>query len=184
MDRRAKKYYGEEIMVTIFPSAKIMHDYLIEFGDPVWIDDFVLIVAQRKIKIGNYVHVAAFTSITGDGELEIGDFCGLSYGTRILLNNDDFLGEFGLNNPTVPKWARGKIKGDLKTVFGKHVLTGPNCVFMPGITIGEGCAIGANSFVKKDCEPWGIYGGTPARRIKERRKDIILGIEKEMLSKK
>ena len=167
-------------MLKTFSFTKIVNPYLIEFGSPVWIDDFVLIVAQRKIKIGNYVHIAAYCSITGDGELEIGDFCGLSYGSKILLNNDDFLGEFGLNNPTVPEWARGKIKGKLKTLFGKHVLTGPNSVIMPGITKCEGCAFGANSFIKEDCEPWGIYGGTPARRLKERRKDIILGMEKRM----
>ena len=33
---------------------------------------------------------------------------------------------------------------------------------------GEGAVIGAGSFVNKDCEPWGIYVGSPARKIGER----------------
>jgi acetyltransferase-like isoleucine patch superfamily enzyme len=171
-------------MLTTFTQTKIVNQYLIEFGSPVWIDDFVLIVARKRIVIGDYVHIAAFTTITGDGELEIGDFCGISYGNRLLLNTDDFLGEHGLNNPTVPDVFRGKIRANVKTVFGKHVVTGPNCTFMPGIVVGEGCAIGANSFVKEDCAPWGIYGGVPAKRLKNRRRDVILDIEQKMRGSK
>ncbi len=39
-----------------------------------------------------------------------------------------------------------------------------------GTTHGEGCVIGAGSFVNKDCEPWGIYVGSPARKIATRPK--------------
>ena len=47
---------------------------------------------------------------------------------------------------------------------------GANCVIMPGVTIGEGALIGAGSFVNKDVEPWSIYVGTPARKIRDRQK--------------
>ena len=42
-------------------------------------------------------------------------------------------------------------------------------VIMP-VKIGEGAVIGANSFVNKDLDPWGIYVGSPAKKIGERKK--------------
>jgi|TARA_B100000315_G_scaffold229935_1_gene239901 virginiamycin A acetyltransferase len=37
-----------------------------------------------------------------------------------------------------------------------------------GIHIGHGCIIAEGSLIKKDCDPYGFYGGTPARLIKYR----------------
>lgn len=44
---------------------------------------------------------------------------------------------------------------------------GARSIILPGVTIGQGCIIAAGSVVTKDCEPNGLYGGVPARRIKE-----------------
>ena len=41
---------------------------------------------------------------------------------------------------------------------------------MPGVTIGEGALVGANAFVNKDLEPWGIYVGAPCKKVGERKK--------------
>jgi len=42
---------------------------------------------------------------------------------------------------------------------------GINSVVMPGISIGRGSIIGANSVVTKDVEPYTIFGGSPAKQI-------------------
>lgn len=44
---------------------------------------------------------------------------------------------------------------------------GARATILPGVTIGESCIIAAGSVVTKDCEPNGLYAGSPARRIKE-----------------
>ena len=46
-------------------------------------------------------------------------------------------------------------------------------MIFPGVEIAEGCAIGALSIVNKSTEPWGIYFGTPVRRIKNRSKNLL-----------
>ncbi|MGL6624282.1 acyltransferase [Aeromonas jandaei] len=54
----------------------------------------------------------------------------------------------------------------------KQVVIGTNSVVFPGVTIGEGCAIGAMSLLLKSTASWGIYIGNPAYRLKERDRNI------------
>jgi galactoside O-acetyltransferase len=50
----------------------------------------------------------------------------------------------------------------------------------PGVAIAEGCSVGAMTLVNKSTQPWGIYLGNPARRVKERKRDL-LELEKKFL---
>ena len=43
----------------------------------------------------------------------------------------------------------------------------------PGVNIAEGCSVGAMTLVNKSTKEWGIYLGNPARRIKERNKNLL-----------
>ena len=56
---------------------------------------------------------------------------------------------------------------------------GTGSVIMPGVTIGEGSAVGALSYVNKSLGSWGIFGGIPAKKLKERDK-ALLDREKEI----
>ncbi|WP_245150942.1 acyltransferase [Pseudomonas fluorescens] len=51
---------------------------------------------------------------------------------------------------------------------------------MPGVTIKEGCSVGAMALVTKSTDPWGIYAGIPAVRMKER-KQGLLDLERQFL---
>lgn len=57
-------------------------------------------------------------------------------------------------------------KGD--TVIGNDVWLGYHAVIMPGVTIGDGAIVAAESVVTKDVEPYTIVGGNPAKEIKKR----------------
>ncbi len=39
----------------------------------------------------------------------------------------------------------------------------------PGINVGEGAVLGLGSVATRSLEPWGIYAGSPAVKVKERR---------------
>lgn len=43
---------------------------------------------------------------------------------------------------------------------------------LPGVTVGEGSVIAAGAVVTGDTEPYGIYGGIPARKIGERTRNL------------
>lgn len=163
--------------VTIWSGAKIISPEVIEIGNSVLIDDFVLMMGGKKTSIGSFIHIGAFTSIAGGGELIMEDFTTLSHGIRLFTGNDDYLGG-SLTNSTVPYPYRLPIRSFVH--LKKHAIVGANSVILPGVVIGEGVAIGANSLIKKDCEPWMIYAGSPAKPIRPRPKDRILELEAQL----
>ena len=58
-------------------------------------------------------------------------------------------------------------------MVGRHVIIGSGSVVLPGVTIGEGSSVGALSLITKSLEEWGVYFGSPAKKIKSRRKDLL-----------
>lgn len=163
--------------VTIWPGAKIISPKLITIGDSVIIDDFVFIMGGKSTTIGSFIHIASFTSITGGGELIMEDFATLSSGIRVFTGNDDYLGG-SLTNSAVPHPYRLPTRSFVH--IKKHAIVGANSVILPGVVIGEGVAIGANSLIKKDCEPWMIYAGSPARVLRPRPREKILELETQL----
>ena len=155
--------------VKTFEFTKIIGLNNIRFGKNIIIDDFVLIYATAPMKIGNHVHIANFSSITGGGKLSIGDFVAISQGCRILTGTDDYV-DWGFGNSTIEEKYRNTKREDVN--IEKFAIIGANSVVLPGVTIGEGASVGAGSIVTKDLEPWGVYIGN--KRIKDRNKKGIL----------
>lgn len=54
------------------------------------------------------------------------------------------------------------------TVIGSDVWVGYGSTILSGVTIGDGSIIAAGSVVTKDVEPYSIYGGVPAKKIRDR----------------
>ena len=155
--------------VKTYEYTKIIGLENIKFGKNIIIDDFTFIYAKKKITLGNYVHIACFASIVGGEKLEIGDFCAVSHGSRILTATDDFF-DWGFGNSTVPQEYRNVKGAPIK--IGRFCIIGANSVVLPGIKIGEGAMVGACSVVTKDLKPWGVYIGN--KMVKERNKEGVL----------
>lgn len=163
--------------VVIHPSAKIVNPQVISVGDSVIIDDFTFIMGGERTVLGSFVHIASFSSLLGGGEVVFEDFAGVSSGVRVYSGNDDYTGG-GLTNPAVPLRFRNVTRAPVRLC--RHVIVGANTVVLPGVTIGEGVAVGANSVVKDDCEPWTIYAGIPARKLGVRPKAKMLELEAQL----
>jgi acetyltransferase-like isoleucine patch superfamily enzyme len=59
-------------------------------------------------------------------------------------------------------------------IIGHDVWIGTNTIIMPGIEIGNGSVVGANSVVTKSLPPYSIAVGVPAKIIKFRFSDSII----------
>lgn len=167
---------GDNVMVH--ESAIMVDVEHIELGSDVRIDPFcILSAAGGFIRIGSYVHVAAHVDIFGGRGVRLEDFSGLSHGVRIYSVSDDYSGG-SLTNPTVPKEYLRTKGGQVN--IGRHVIIGSGSVILPGVSIGEGSSVGALSLVRKDLEPWGVYAGSPVKRIASR-SQALLDDEKKLL---
>ena len=148
-------------------------------GNNIRIDDFcVLSAGVGGIYIGNNVHIAVYSSLIGAGKITISDFCNVSSRVSIYSSNDDYSG-VAMTNPTLPKEYTNVTDADV--FLEKHVIVGSGSIVLPNVTLGKGVAVGALSLVARNCEDFGIYAGNPAKRIKERKRDL-LELEKQFLT--
>ncbi|MEN6475451.1 MAG: acyltransferase [Syntrophaceae bacterium] len=155
--------------VTTYEFTKIIGIENITFGVHIIIDDFVMIHAKKKMEIGDYVHIACFSSILGGEEFIMGDFSGLSAGCRIFTGSED-LKNWGFGNPTIHESYRNVHRAPV--IIEKFACIGANSVVLPGVIIGEGASVGANSVVTRDIAPWGVYIGN--KKIGERNRSGVL----------
>lgn len=164
------------VNVKISDKATIYDCGKIEIGDNSRIDDFCVI--SGRVVIGRFCHITPMCLIAG-GEpgIYMADFVTLAYGVKIFSQSDDYTGK-SLTNSLIRKEYKNEIFQ--KVIINKQVIIGANSTIMPGVEIAEGCAIGAMSLVNKKTDDWGIYYGVPAKRAKDRLKDLI-DLEKKFL---
>lgn len=60
------------------------------------------------------------------------------------------------------------------TIIESDVWIGDGVVITPGVTVGQGAIIGANTVVTKDVDPYSIVGGVPAKLIRQRFPENII----------
>lgn len=163
-----------ELMLKIF--KKIRFFLLIKikwrkysFGKNAYIGRFVYIWAKNKITIGNNFYIGKFSQIECDAEI----------GNDVIIAN--FVGIIGkydhhyqqIGTPTrLASQIRDKDynwKGlNEKIIIEDDVWIGYGAIILSGITIGRGSIISAGSVVTRNVEPYCIYGGVPAKKLKNR----------------
>jgi len=170
------KSLGKNVLIS--DKASIYNPQHMSIGSNVRIDDFCLLSAGTEpFILEDNIHISAGVYIFGTGGFHMKSFSNISSGTKVYTVSDTFDGSV-LIGPSVPLTYRNVKSAPL--TIEKHTWVGPNSVILPGVTIGEGCAIGAMSFIRKSCEPWSVYGGNPLRYIRARQKRC-LDLEKELI---
>jgi acetyltransferase-like isoleucine patch superfamily enzyme len=157
----------------ISPLAVIRNPEAIELGDDVRIDEYCIIDGGAGLKIGNHIHIASHATIYTGAGVQIGDYAMLSSFVLIESESDDFTGE-SLCGPAYPmKYKPGYISpGPVK--LGRFVTIGARVTIMPGVTMAEGVAVGAHSFVRAPIETsWSIWAGSPAKFMRARARSMI-----------
>ena len=127
-------------------------------------------------------HISHHYEWIGD-KLIIGKFCQIASGVEFVMNGANHqmnavstfpfytLEGWDMNAPAMEDMP---IKGD--TVIGNDVWIGQNSTILPGVHIGNGAIIGANSVVGNDVEAYTIVAGNPAKTIRKRFDDKLIEI--------
>lgn len=89
---------------------------------------------------------------------------------KVFTQSDDYSGQTLTNSLVDKKYKKEQFES---VYFGKHVIVGAGSIVFPGVNLAEGCSVGAMTLVNRSTQPWGIYAGNPARRLKERKNDLL-----------
>ena len=117
---------------------------------------------KPEIKIGNGCNFGQYNHITAVNKIIIGD--NLLTG-RFVLITDNSHGSFNYDEMQVHPSKRPVIsKGPV--IIGNNVWIGDKASVMPGVHIGDGCIIGANSVVTHNIPSYSMAAGNPAVVIK------------------
>jgi virginiamycin A acetyltransferase len=152
------------------------------------------VITRPTIKVGDYTyyddnespadfekHVTHHYDFIGD-DLIIGKFCALGKGIEFIMNGANHRMNSVTTYPfnifgngwekATPNLDELPLKGD--TIIGNDVWFGQNVTVMPGVHIGDGSIIAANSTVTSDIPPYSVAGGNPCRLIKKRFDDDLI----------
>lgn len=113
------------------------------------------------------------------GKCTIGAYCAI--GGRLIVRSTDHHSNYA----NMQDWMQlkvlnsrvsvaGKTKGEV--TIGNAVWIGDSVIILPGVSVGNGAVIGAGSVVTKPIPPYAVAVGNPARVIKKRFSDDVIGL--------
>lgn len=134
-----------------------------------------LMVGERVQFEGTIVPISIFVGT--DATMEIGDRCYFNYGCsissmkQVVIGADSYFGTY----VSITDNAFHELDPDRRlerppsepVIIGDNVWIANRVVILPGVTIGEGAAIGAGSIVTKDIPARTLAVGAPARPIRD-----------------
>lgn len=121
----------------------------------------VMVKNPQNIEIGEntFINNGCFLWGAPKGRIIIGDDVIFGPSVKVIASNHGTARNCLIrNNP----WFDGNI------IIEDDVWIGANSIILKGVTIKKGAVIAAGSIVNKDVEEYTIFGGVPAKKIKER----------------
>ena len=125
-------------------------------------DDPTTRVQQAKLTLGNYVYIGEQCNIRASGsEIRIGSQTMIASNVVIASANH----KMTLGTPMFQQsWDRNR----LGVTIGEDCWIGSNSTILPGTIIGDGSVIAGGSVVRGNIPPFSIWGGVPAKHLKDR----------------
>lgn len=113
------------------------------------------VMALYNCSVGSFSRIQDQVHLVGDMIVEEHVFIGM--GTVTTNDNDVYLARFGGSSTEEPQ--RGP-------TIRRLAVVGAGSTILPNLEIGEGAFVAAGAVVTKDVEPWTLYAGVPARRVR------------------
>jgi maltose O-acetyltransferase len=133
--------------------------------------------ARKMIRCGNAVNIEKNAYFTPG--LSLGDNSGIgidcevygpvTIGKNVMMGPEVVIYTSGhkFDRTDIPMIEQGSTDAEPVTI-GDDVWIGRRVMIMPGVTIGNGCVIGAGAVATKDIPTYSVAGGVPARVLKTR----------------
>ena len=158
---------GEDVL--IHSTAVIVDCSKLSIGSRVRIDPYVIISNRGGVEFGDNIHIGGHSVLAGAAAIRFEDFVNISHHVGVYTSNEDLSGRT-LSHPTVRGFGAPRTAS---ISFGRHSGVGAASLVLPGANFAEGSILGAMSRVSRPLKPWTTYAGVPARRLRERRRDLL-----------
>jgi acetyltransferase-like isoleucine patch superfamily enzyme len=135
----------------------------------VWIGDDCELSTGQTISIGAHTSLQNRSTVLGHVTLGAGCVCAPNLYISSAWHHfeDDAPLPIRWQDAQASAGAAGNA-GSRPVEVGEDCWIGINVVIAPGVCIGRGCVIGANSVVTRDLPPYSVAAGAPARVIRQR----------------
>lgn len=117
----------------------------------------VFLGARRGLTLGPRAFINYDCFLDLGAPVTLGPDVGLGYGTMLITCGHDA-------GPAQRRWGTAV---NAPIDIGEGTWVGSRVTILPGVTIGRGCVIASGAVVTADCAPDGLYGGVPARRLRD-----------------
>lgn len=140
------------------PRARSMalRTYGMSIGDHVYVSPGVWF-GSKRISLGTGTFVNYGCRFNTSAQVSIGPACAIGMDV-LFITASHHIG---------PPTRRAGKETTAAITIGSGVWIGARAVILPGVTIGDGVVIASGAVVRHDCDSDGLYGGVPARRIKD-----------------
>ena len=168
--KREFKHFGKKTYIRPFFSLLLGAKY-ISVGEYCHIDSGVQLTAWERfgkqqfvpeIIIGDNCSIGEDSHITAINSIRIGN--NVLLGKKILITDNAHGDSLANTLDIAPRFRLLSSKGPV--VIDDNVWIGEKSSIMPGVHIGKGVIVAANSVVTKDVPPYCVITGVPAKIIK------------------
>lgn len=152
IDRAVEVFFP--VRMEIGSGCKVLSNVRIKCAQEGFHEKPVVLRIGNNVNIGNGTVISAGHDVSIGSDTLIAAYCFIIDANHVFADSDILIRKQG---------------GDFAPVrIGSNVWIAAHCVILPGVTIGDGAVIGANSTVTKDVPPMAIAVGSPAKVIKFR----------------
>lgn len=117
----------------------------------------------ERVSIGARSHVNVYVSLWAGntrGTITLGEDCLIAPDVYIVASN------YGV---AAGQLILEQAREEADVTIGDDVWLGARVIVLPGVTIGDGCVVGAGAVVTRSLPPGSIAVGVPAKVVAERR---------------
>jgi len=103
--------------------------------------------------------------VTAADGAEIYNAAPIHFGSHAIVSQDGYIcgATHDFNDPAFPLLA-------YTMTLGAYCWICARASVGPGVNVGEGAVLGLGSVATRHLEPWGVYAGSPAVKVKERQR--------------
>ena len=147
--------------VRIMPGTRI--------GNDVVIMDYVKLMPGTIIgnccRLDDYVNTSGYVEIGNNVRIKR---CSM-IGQAVRIEDDVWIGSHVTTTRIkYPKVIKEEKEKEEWIILKRGCMIGSHALVLAGTTVGDGAVVAAGAIVTKDCEPYGVYIGCPAKLVRYR----------------